>query len=208
MSSPSSAVTIRAITLVAFGGAGPLHACSLARGIRIPRVLVPQMPGALSAFGILLADATRDYSRTVMSRPDQKSLEPAFKDLIDHGLRELQSEGFTGDITRSVGLRYAGQGSSLNVPYDSEMLANFHRAHQRRYGYADERRLVEVVNIRVRITAKTERVDLPQAAARAGSGFRAILKTRRVLFDNQWFEVPVYDRSLLVPGGEFPARPL
>ncbi len=193
----------RDFTLVAFGGAGPLHACSLARSLRIPRVLVPQMPGALSAFGILLADATRDYSKTVMSRPDQKLLDPAFKDLTDQGLQELQSEGLTGDVTRSVDMRYAGQGYELNVPYDSEMLANFHRAHQRRYGYADERRLVEVVNIRVRITAKTERVDLPQAPARSGNGSQAILKTRRVQFDNQWFEAPLYDRSHLVPGDAF-----
>ena len=193
----------RDFTLVAFGGAGPLHACSLARALRIPRVLVPQMPGALSAFGILLADATRDYSKTVMSRPDHKLLDPAFNDLTDHGLQGLQSEGLTGDVTRSVDLRYAGQGYELNVPYDSEMLPSFHRAHQRRYGYADESRIVEVVNIRVRITAKTEPLDLPQAAVRAGNGSHAILKTRRVLFDQGAFKAPVYDRSLLVPGDEF-----
>ncbi|MGA8429539.1 MAG: hydantoinase/oxoprolinase family protein [Candidatus Sulfotelmatobacter sp.] len=193
----------RDFTLVAFGGAGPLHACSLARALRIPRVLVPQMPGALSAFGILLADATRDYSKTVMSRPDHKLLDPPFNDLTDHGLRELHSEGLTGDVTHSVDLRYAGQGYELNVPYDSEMLPSFHRAHQRRYGYADESRIVEVVNIRVRITARTERVELPQAAARHGNGSQAILKTWRMLFDQRAFEAPVYDRSLLVPGDEF-----
>ena len=57
----------REFTLVAFGGAGPLHACALARALRIPRVLVPLMPGALSALGILMADVVRDYSRTVMA---------------------------------------------------------------------------------------------------------------------------------------------
>jgi N-methylhydantoinase A len=193
----------RDFTLVAFGGAGPLHACSLARALRIPRVLVPQMPGALSAFGILLADATRDYSKTVMARPEEKLLEPEFKVLEDYGQRELQGEGLAGEATRSVDLRYVGQGYELNVPYDSEMLSSFHRAHRRRYGYADESRTVEVVNIRVRITAKAERIEMPQAAARAGDGSQAILKTRRVVFDEQAFGAPVYDRSLLVPGDVF-----
>jgi len=193
----------RDFTLVAFGGAGPLHACSLARALRIPRVIVPQMPGALSAFGILLADATRDYSQTVMSRPDERLLEPKFQELAEGGLRELQSEGLTGEATFSADLRYVGQGYELNVPYNSEMLNGFHRAHQRRYGYADERRMVEVVSIRVRITAKSERIHLPQAELRRGDGSQAILKTRRVLFDRQEFETRVYDRKLLAAGDEF-----
>lgn len=193
----------RDFTLVAFGGAGPLHACSLAGALRIPRVLVPRMPGALSAFGILLADATRDYSKTVMSRPEEALLEPQFKELVNHGLRELQSEGLAGDASCSVDLRYVGQGYELNVPYDSDMLGSFHRAHQRRYGYADEHRIVEVVNIRVRITAKAERVDMPEAVSRVGDGQQAVLKTRRVLFDQRWFETRVYDRGLFVPGDAF-----
>jgi N-methylhydantoinase A len=161
------------------------------------------MPGALSAFGILLADATRDYSKTVMSRSEEALLEPQFKELVNHGLRELQSEGLAGDASRSVDLRYVGQGYELNVPYDSDMLGSFHRAHQRRYGYADEHRIVEVVNIRVRITAKAERVDMPEAVSRVGDGRQAVLKTRRVLFDQRWFETRVYDRGLLVPGDAF-----
>ncbi|MFZ0804782.1 MAG: hydantoinase/oxoprolinase family protein [Candidatus Sulfotelmatobacter sp.] len=190
----------RDFTLVAFGGAGPLHACALARALRIPRVLVPQMPGGLSALGILLADATRDYSRTIMSRPDENSLQPKFEELVQHGLRELQSEGLAGEATCSADLRYVGQGYELNVPYDSEMLSSFHRTHQRRYGYADEARMVEVVNIRVRITAKAAGVRLPQTDPRPGDGSHAVVKSRRAVFDEREFQARVYDRNRLVAG--------
>jgi N-methylhydantoinase A len=193
----------RDFTLVAFGGAGPLHACSLARSLRIPRVLVPGMPGALSAFGILLADATRDYSRTVMLPPEQSLLAVQFAELEERGLREMQSEGLAGEATRSVDMRYVGQGYELNVPYSDAMVSIFHRAHQRRYGYADEYRTVEVVNIRVRVTSETERIEIPQSPMRVGDGSQGVLKTRKVLFDQHPFETPVYDRSLLRPGDTF-----
>ena len=193
----------RDFTLVAFGGAGPLHACSLARSLRIPRVLVPGMPGALSAFGILLADATRDYSRTVMLPPEQSLLAVQFAELEERGLREMQSEGLAGEATRSVDMRYVGQGYELNVPYSDDMVSNFHRAHQRRYGYADEHRTVEVVNIRVRVTSETEHIEIPQSPGRVGDGSQGVLKTRKVLFDQHPFKTPVYDRSLLRPGDTF-----
>jgi N-methylhydantoinase A len=193
----------RDFTLVAFGGAGPLHACSLAGSLRIPRVLVPQTPGALSAFGILLADVTRDYSKTVMCQPEQKLLEPQFMKLAEFGQQEMQLEGLAGEATRSVDLRYVGQGYELNVLYGEDMVETFHCAHRRRYGYADEHRMVEAVNIRVRVTVQTDRVDMPQAAVRVGNGSQAVLKTRNVLFDRRVFDTPVYDRSLLRAGDVF-----
>jgi len=193
----------RDFTLVAFGGAGPLHACSLARALRIPRVLVPQMPGALSAFGILLADASRDYSQTVMLRPEENLLQSKFEELENRGLQEFQSDGLSGDATRSVDLRYVGQGYELNVPYNSEMLNSFHRTHRQRYGYADQNRAAEAINIRVRITAKADSIHLPQATPRPGDGSQAVLKTRRMRFDRQEFESQVYDRDRLVSGDVF-----
>ncbi len=84
----------RQFTLVAFGGGGPLHACSLARALRIPTVLVPAMPGALSAVGILLADAVRDYSRTVMLPGDAtESIEDSFAELEQPRCRRLCRRG-------------------------------------------------------------------------------------------------------------------
>src|SRR5438067_3267065 len=106
----------RDFTLVAFGGAGPLHACALAKALRISRVLVPRMPGALSALGILMSDTVKDYSRTVMLSPDMTALESHFAELEQRAIKELAIDGLKGIIGRSLDLRYAGQGYELNVP--------------------------------------------------------------------------------------------
>src|ERR1700678_2760675 len=87
----------RQFTLVAFGGGGPLHACSLGRALRMPKVLVPAMPGALSAVGILLADAVRDYSRTVMLSGDaSESIGKSFAELEQRGIAEFTAERLQG----------------------------------------------------------------------------------------------------------------
>src|SRR5580704_5030176 len=85
----------RDFTLVAFGGGGPLHACSLAHALQVPRVLIPVLPGALSAVGILLADTMREYSRTVMQTIDA-DLEEAFAELERVGFAEFETEGLEG----------------------------------------------------------------------------------------------------------------
>ncbi len=103
----------RDFVLVSFGGAGPLHACALARALRIPKVLVPRLPGALSAYGILVSDAVRDYSRTVMLRPEDASIVQHFQSLEELGIRDMTAEGLEGMPIRSVDLRYAGQGYEL-----------------------------------------------------------------------------------------------
>src|SRR5262245_43137560 len=132
----------REFTLVCFGGAGPLHACSLARALGIPRVLVPAMPGALSALGILMSDVVRDYSRTVMIPvaaeqtksfsldPGHTRMERHFADLESKAGSEFQEEGLNGVATRSVDLRYAGQGYEINIQFGSNMFQYFHAAHR------------------------------------------------------------------------------
>lgn len=193
----------REFTLVAFGGAGPLHACALARALRIPRVMVPVMPGALSALGILMADVVRDYSRTVMAPVDLPLLESHFAELEARGAEEFRGEGLAGESERSADLRYVGQGYELNVPAGEGMLEAFHELHRRRFGYADTGKAVEVVNVRVRMTAKTEAVELPSRELRAGDGGQAVLKTRSIYFDGEWCESKVYGREALVPGDSF-----
>ena len=151
----------RDFTLVAFGGGGPLHACSLARALRIPRVLVPALPGALSAVGILLADTVRDFSRTVMMAGEAMgSVGEIFAELEKQGAAEFAAEGLTGVAERSVDLRYRRQGYELNVGYDPQApersMKAFHELHRQRYGFADEARPVEIVNLRVRMIAASE----------------------------------------------------
>ena len=98
----------REFTLVAFGGGGPVHACSLARALRIPTVLIPTMPGALSALGILLADVVRDHARTVMLGGEAiGELAPQFRELEELATAELVAEGLKGVAEYSLDVRYA-----------------------------------------------------------------------------------------------------
>jgi N-methylhydantoinase A len=189
----------RDFTLVAFGGGGPLHACSLAHALRIPRVLIPALPGALSAVGILLADAVRDFSRTVMLRADA-DLEDVFLELEARGRAEFLAEELHGESVRSVDLRYQGQGYELSVPYGEEMFETFHDLHRRRYGFAHEHREIEIVNVRVRMIAKTEPFHPAKRELRPGDGRQALTATRAVYFGGKALDTPVYARDALQPG--------
>ncbi len=146
----------REFALVAFGGAGGLHACELAEALSIPRVIVPALPGALSAFGILVSDVVKDYSRTVLWRVRGKiptvRLEREFAGLRRRVETEFRDEKWKGAIRHqySVDARYQGQGYELNVPYTRDVLGDFSREHQRRYGYHYSAREVELVTLRLR----------------------------------------------------------
>jgi N-methylhydantoinase A len=192
----------RDFTLVAFGGGGPLHACSLAHALRIPRVLVPPLPGALSAVGILLADAVRDFSRTVMLRADA-DLEEIFAELEDRGYSEFRAEQLDGIALRSLDLRYRGQGYELNVPFGPNFLATFHDLHRRRYGFAKEEHEVEIVNVRIRMVAASESFDPARKLLSDGDGSQAITARQSVYFDGKVHDTPVYDRLALCPGNSF-----
>jgi N-methylhydantoinase A len=192
----------RDFTLVAFGGGGPVHACQLARSLRVPRVLVPILPGALSAVGILLADTTREYSRTVMV-PIESQLHAAFDQLESQGAEDFRAEGLEAIPHRSVDLRYKGQGYELNVPYSPEMASQFHQLHKRRYGFADESRAIEVVNVRVRVVAPAEAFEHQKLPMHEGDGSQAKTGSRPVYFDGSFQEAQVYNRELLRPGDTF-----
>ena len=189
----------RDFTLVAFGGGGPVHACSLARALRVPRVLIPALPGALSAVGILLADTIREYSRTVM-RPINCDLEPVFSDLESAGAEDFRREGLTGESHRSVDLRYRGQGYELNIPWSPRMAADFHDLHRQRYGFADPARAMEVVNVRVRMVSPSEPFAQAREPLRDGDARQAITGTRPVWFDGAFLSTQIYNRELLSPG--------
>ena len=192
----------RDFTLVAFGGGGPVHACSLAHTLRVPRVFVPALPGALSAVGILLADTIREYSRTVML-PIHASFEAVFAELEKLGTEVFRAENLTGESFRSVDVRYRGQGYELNVPFGPEMAAQFHDLHQRRYGFANEARALEVVNVRVRMVSPAEAFEPLAQPLREGDGSHALVGTRLVYFDGKFEETRIYDRELLRPGDTF-----
>jgi N-methylhydantoinase A len=191
----------RQFTLVAFGGGGPLHACSLARALRIPTVLIPAMPGALSAIGILLADAVRDFSRTVMLPEDAtERIDSIFVELEQRGVAEFTAEGLHGLAERTVDIRYRRQGYELNVPYDGQSVQSFHRLHQQRYGFSDERKPVEVVNLRLRMVATAARYSPAYREPVPGDGAAACYAERPVAFAGKWVSSRHYKRQSLVPG--------
>jgi N-methylhydantoinase A len=193
----------REFTLLSFGGAGPLHACALARSLAIPRVLVPPMPGALSALGILLADHVRDFSKTVMVAFDEAVLEEHFLELEEQGRIAIGREGLAGRMSRSIDMRYAGQGYEVNVPAGGAVPERFHGLHRKRYGYADEARVIEVVNLRARFTVEAEPWEFPTQELRPGDGKQARIKMARIYFGEEPVETPVYARDLLVAGDRF-----
>jgi N-methylhydantoinase A len=160
----------REFTLVAFGGAGGLHACELADALSIPRVMIPALPGALSAFGILVSDVVKDYSRTVLWRVADKlptaRLDREFAALGGRAQAGFRGEAWSGAIAhkRSIDMRYRGQGYELNIPYTRNLIRDFRREHERRYGYSYPDREVELVTLRLRSTIKS-----PQARLATGS---------------------------------------
>lgn len=195
----------RQFTLLAFGGGGPLHACSLARALRIPRVLVPAMPGALSAVGILLADGVRDFSRTVMLPGDAiETLDEMYAGMEQRGVVDFKAEGLDGAVQRTIDIRYRGQGYELNVAYDQHSPAHaiqaFHRLHQQRYGFCDMQRPVEIVNLRLRMIAAGEPYTPVRRMPVAGDGSAARYAERKVFFDGRLVSSPLYRREALVPG--------
>jgi N-methylhydantoinase A len=193
----------REFTLVSFGGAGPLHACALAEGLEIPRVLVPRLPGALSALGILSSDLVKDYSRTVME-PVKDRLGPrltqAFRQLETEGEHEMAAEGLRGKIRRTMDIRYSGQGFELEVDAGAGFAESFHALHQQRYGYADRTRPLEVVNLRVRMTAPAAALSFTRQRPRPGDGRQAIQGRRPVWYSGKRSSATVYDRERLRAG--------
>ncbi|HXQ98292.1 MAG TPA: hydantoinase/oxoprolinase family protein [Candidatus Limnocylindrales bacterium] len=201
----------RDYTLVAFGGAGGLHACDLAAALRIPRVLIPRLPGGLSALGILRADVVHDYSRTVRSivlslAATRRTLSPEFARLESRGRAVLRAEGFQGHkirIERLLDMRYIGQAYELTVPEAGDFLAAFHRAHDQRYGYSDTARSAEVVNVRTRVIGLTSKPQLDRMRASGRSSAGAIVESRSAIFGGRAVPTRVFDRAQLSPGSPF-----
>jgi N-methylhydantoinase A len=208
----------RDFALVAFGGAGGLHACALAEALSIPHVIVPALPGALSALGILVSDVVKDYSRTVLWRVTGKlpvaRLKQEFAAMQKQAAKDFQKEAWQGTVHfhESVDLRYSGQGYELNLPFTKNLLTDFQQEHQRRYGYAHATREVELVTLRLRATVKSTTGHVGKmnhvGTAAPGRPGRATLGSPStpkapVLFDAKKHETKIYSRAALTPGKKY-----
>jgi N-methylhydantoinase A len=190
----------RTFTLLAFGGAGPLHACALASSLGIRKVLIPSAPGALSALGILDADLRREFSRTVMLAPGSPRIEHVYRELESEAREVFRREGKRPVLVRFADLRYHGQGFELRVDWASDAVSRFHRLHAKAYGYADSSRDVEIVTLRVQAIARTPHPRHFHARATGSDARHAFLASHRIFEDGRWRRGALYDRALLRPG--------
>jgi N-methylhydantoinase A len=200
----------RDFALVAFGGAGGLHACDLAEGLDIPTVIIPSRPGALSAYGILVSDVVRDYSRTLLRRFEdgarQTELAKEFRRLELAAQEEFREEEWRGSVKyeKSLDLRYRGQAYELNIGASKMAAAKFHEEHQRRYGYHHPSKEIELVTVRLRArlrTAPLGRVSAKKDRTTPATGARmSPVERASVYFDGKNIVTPVLDRTKLTPG--------
>jgi len=190
----------RTFTLIAFGGAGPLHACALAQSLGMRSVLIPASPGALSALGILDADLRREFSRTVMLAPNSPQIAKIFRELETEARAAFREEGMRPSVNRSADLRYHGQGYELRVDWSASAVGRFHKLHAQSYGYADSSRPVEVVTLRVQGIARSPRPRIRRAQLEKSDARHAVLSAHRIFEDGRWRKASLYDRARLNPG--------
>jgi N-methylhydantoinase A len=189
----------REFALLAFGGAGGMHACSLAEELGIETVLVPRAGGVLSALGLAISDLRHDYVRPYLADledVDEGEFEEKFEDMESAASEDLEDP----EYTRQADLRYRGQSFELKVEADSleELEKRFHATHEQRYGYRMDDESVELVNVRLIATVPVEKPEPeePPAEGEAESG------RREANFDGEWQEVPVLDRDRMGKGSE------
>jgi N-methylhydantoinase A len=206
----------RDLALVAFGGAGPLHALALADALDVPRVLVPRVAGALSALGLLASDAVYDYGTSRVrhwSEVEPDAIEEAFAEFEAEGSDRLEAEGFPParrEFERALDVRYAGQAYDLTVEAPGEIDAaaldrvarRFHEHHEARYGHASPGEPLELVAVRLRARGAIDPPDLRVEGASASLA-DARREAREVRFNDEWIETPVYERGALSTGTTF-----
>ncbi len=207
----------RDFVLVAFGGAGPVHANRLAVELDIPTVLVPMSPGTTSAMGLLVTDLKHDYSTTLIQRADRLDVEMVsrlYREMEERGKKALLAEGMEHSsigFERQVDMRYVGQSYELSIPLGDgkvedaleRMLQRFHEEHDRSYGFAASDEPVEIVTLRhtaVGSIAKPKLHELPERNGDVSAARRAV---RQVFFAEAggFVDCPSYDRYQLAAGG-------
>ncbi|MGE3539698.1 MAG: hydantoinase/oxoprolinase family protein [Candidatus Tectimicrobiota bacterium] len=197
----------REFALVSFGGAGGMHAADLARRLSMPTVLVPANPGILSAFGMLITDYVQEYSQTVLLPARDFTAtraEAAFRELEERGRQAMREEGVAPQdvqVSRFVDMSYIGQSFELIVPYQSDFMTDFHRRHERRYGYEDSTRPTQVVNVRIRVVGASGTVyRSPGVPLQGEDASAAQVDTLTMYVNGHWQSAPVYDRQCLQAG--------
>jgi len=207
----------RNFAIVAFGGAGPLHATTLAEALDIPRVIVPRTAGVLSALGLLISDILYDHSVSRVrqwNNINSSTLTESFAEFRERGRTYLEEENLRPEqmsFERTVDLRYEGQSFELSVPVPAgeldeaaleAVVDRFHDRHRQRYGHAYTEESIELVTIRLRARGVVESPDLRPVDA-SGTVADARREHRPVMFDGEFVESAVYVRESLPTGATF-----
>jgi N-methylhydantoinase A len=206
----------RTFALMPFGGAGPMLGCFLARALNVRNLLVPTTPGVLSALGGLIADTKNDFVRATYYPLDRASLALLREDLAHLEadarawvIREAGTDA-AAEIVVSADMRYRGQSFEIDTPLAMEALTGgdleaiaqaFHREHARLFGHSDEKSPIQVVALRLVITAPTPKPELPRIAM--GEGAPRVESEIDVYLDGAWRRVPLYPRAALLAGHRF-----
>ncbi|MFQ5897771.1 MAG: hydantoinase/oxoprolinase family protein [Candidatus Methylomirabilia bacterium] len=203
----------REFTLVAFGGAGPMHAISVAEELGIRRILVPPVPGNVSALGLLASDIKHDLVQTrIGPLSEVEPLREIFTQLKADAEARLRREGFAPSdirVTCSLDLRYLGQAFELAVPVDPAAMtatgtaSDFHPRHLQAFGHADESGEVEVVNVRLTAYGLVPKAGLPTYESETETLAEARIEQRPVYFRDGFILTPVYQREHLPVGATF-----
>ncbi|MBW2406685.1 MAG: hydantoinase/oxoprolinase family protein, partial [Deltaproteobacteria bacterium] len=197
----------REFTLFSFGGAGGMHAAFLARLLSIPKVLLPRNPGILSAIGMLMADVIKDYSLTIMRNQENVTstfLSDQFMEIEARGRDDLESEGIPSDgidLEKYLDMRYEGQSYEIIVPFDEDYIERFHGLHEKTYGYRNEDKIIEIVNIRLRARGMPEKPRFQKSEKMEKTPpSDAFLGEKEVVFDGHRIPTKIMDRDKLKSG--------
>lgn len=208
---------VREFSLMAFGGAGPLHACEVAKELGIRQVIIPPHPGTLCSLGLLLADTKFDMSRTLILEGKVENLpkfNEQFADMIHQGSEALDREGVTKErrcFEFAVDMRYQRQNFEISIPVPTgEMteqdlrraIADFHAEHKRSYGYCNEQAPVQFVSYRTSAIGIIDKPEMTEQPLCPAAPAPVPLETRSVLFqgESEYRPTPVYRRESFIPG--------
>ena len=208
---------LRDFHLLAFCGAGPLHACAIAAELGMAGVVVPLYPGVYSAMGLLMSDVKHDYIRSKLAglaAVTADGIAGVFAQLQTHAMRDLHDEGFGAAqiaIERALDMRYAGQGYEITIPCEFplhagsllRLRARFDESHKQMFGHTAPEEPVEIVSYRLRGIGRVPPVELPKHLAHGGALKDALRETRKARFDGVTLDCPVYQRGRLDVGARF-----
>jgi N-methylhydantoinase A/acetone carboxylase, beta subunit len=188
----------REFSIIAFGGAGPMHACELADEIGIKEIIVPPHPGLFSAYGLLTVDIVKVFSSSVFD----KDLDKVLIELKNNAIEDFKKEGVENvEFEEFIDVRYKGQSYEITLKYEGKpnIREQFDKEHKKLYGYSSKDP-IEIVSVKVLAIAKIPKIEI--AESRRNKDKIEIISKRKVYFNGESYEIPIYSRNAIDVGFE------